>query len=103
MPSFPKEKTLSLPAMRRLANGEACVECGREDGTVVAAHANFSEFGKGGRLKASDAAIMFLCSLCHHELDQGHRMNRAEKLAMTYRCIARTLVRLIEKGKLVLA
>jgi len=47
------------------------MNCGAQDGTVVAAHSNSLADGKGKGIKASDFKIAALCFRCHHELDQG--------------------------------
>jgi hypothetical protein len=54
-----------------LARGQACVNCGTDDGTVVAAHGNGAKFGKGVAQKASDIFHAHLCFRCHGWLDQG--------------------------------
>ena len=59
-----------------------CQHCGREDGTVVAAHSNQGRDGKGRSLKANDYRIAALCFTCHAELDQGRAMSREERLNM---------------------
>ncbi len=56
-----------------------CQNCGREDGTVVAAHSNLLRDGKGRGIKASDYRIAALCFKCHSELDQGSKMSREER------------------------
>lgn len=86
--------------LRRSADGEACVACGLQDGTVVWAHANSQVFGKGMGIKASDAAGMLLCSGCHVAHDQGRGGSKDERRANEFEWIARSLVRLIEKGVL---
>ena len=48
-----------------------CQMCGADDGTVVGAHSNQSKHGKGRGIKASDVYCASLCSLCHHQIDQG--------------------------------
>lgn len=53
------------------ARGQACTNCGREDGTVVAAHSNDSRLGKGRGIKAHDIYVAFLDSGCHSWLDSG--------------------------------
>lgn len=57
-----------------------CQQCGREDGTVVAAHSNQMRDGKGRGLKAHDYRIAALCFTCHAEIDQGNKMSREERL-----------------------
>jgi hypothetical protein len=52
-----------------------CFSCEKDnDGTVVAAHANSSIYGKGMGLKAHDWAVAAMCSQCHHEIDQGAKL-----------------------------
>ncbi|WP_399677166.1 hypothetical protein [Xenophilus sp.] len=88
--------------LRRAVADLPCAHCGRE-GATQAAHANLLEYGKGRGMKASDAALMALCADCHRELDQGRSMDKAERREFQQTMIARTLVRLIESGRLVLA
>ena len=57
-----------------------CMHCGVEDGTVVAAHSNQLRDGKGKAIKAHDYRIAALCYRCHHELDQGHKLSKDERL-----------------------
>ena len=65
--------------LRALRNSP-CQQCGREDGTVVAAHSNQMRDGKGRGLKAHDYRIAALCFTCHAEIDQGNKMSREERL-----------------------
>jgi len=59
-----------------------CQACGREDGTVVAAHSNQLRDGKGRGIKADDFRTAALCYTCHQELDQGTRLSKAERVEM---------------------
>jgi hypothetical protein len=53
---------------RQSARGRPCMACGRQDDTVVLAHINIAgNFGRG--LKAGDNESVFLCGLCHADLD----------------------------------
>jgi ferredoxin len=90
--------TYRNPALTRLAKGQSCVACGAKDETVVWAHSNLLEHGKGRGIKAHDAAGMLLCARCHAELDQGTGMSRAEKREFTLDMIAKTHMRLWESG-----
>ena len=94
--------TFRSEKLRREVASLACQNCGLE-GQTQAAHANLSEYGKGMSHKASDAALMALCIRCHAELDQGRTMDKAERRDFQQTMIARTLTRLIENGKLVVA
>jgi len=95
-------KTYRSEKLRRAVSELPCQSCGRELNTQ-AAHANLSEYGKGMAHKASDAALMALRCTCHTDLDQGKTMDKAERRHFQQTMIARTLVRLIENGKLVLS
>jgi hypothetical protein len=64
----------------RALRDSPCQQCGREDGTVVAAHSNQMRDGKGRGLKAHDYRIAALCFTCHAEIDQGNKMSREERL-----------------------
>jgi len=59
-----------------------CQACGREDGTIVAAHSNQLRDGKGRGIKADDFRTASLCFTCHQKLDQGTRLSKAEKVEM---------------------
>jgi hypothetical protein len=58
-----------------------CQHCGR-DGSVQAAHSNWSEHGKGRGIKASDIYTAALCQDCHQELDQGNHLSKEERKRM---------------------
>lgn len=53
------------------ARDEDCKNCGRRDGTVVAAHSNDRMHGKGVGLKSHDIFIADLCFKCHTDYDRG--------------------------------
>ena len=59
-----------------------CQHCGRQDGTVVAAHSNQLRDGKGRGIKAHDYRIAALCFTCHAELDQGNRLSKEERIKL---------------------
>ena len=59
-----------------------CMHCGVSDGTVVAAHSNQLRDGKGRSIKAHDYRIAALCYKCHHELDQGNKLSKQERVDM---------------------
>jgi len=79
------------------ARDEACTLCGAQDGTVVAAHSNWLEDGRGASHKADDIYIAFLCHKCHYEIDYGNA-TKDEKYRDFTRAMKRTWKRLIEKG-----
>ena len=51
------------------AKHEACVSCGKDDGTIVWAHSNHQIHGKGMGIKAHDLFGAYLCHQCHHFYD----------------------------------
>jgi hypothetical protein len=57
-----------------------CQECGRKDGTIVAAHSNQLRDGKGRGIKAHDYRVAALCYSCHMEIDQGTKLSKAERV-----------------------
>lgn len=73
-----------------LAKHSPCQNCGADDGTIVAAHGNGSEFGKGIGMKGHDCYICFICHRCHYELDHGKAMSREEKRDMFIRAMHKT-------------
>ena len=75
-----------------------CQNCGREDGTVCCAHANWAIFGKGGSVKASDDCAASLCFTCHSELDQGAGLSREERKALWWAAHVKTLKLLSDLG-----
>jgi ferredoxin len=82
-----------LKSCRRLP----CQTCGRDDGTVVAAHSNQAKHGKGRSIKASDIFVASMCFSCHAEIDQGKKLSREERnlvWAMAHILTVRKLVRL---------
>jgi len=84
------------PALRRSAQGEACVACGRNDGSIVWAHSNEGEHGKGKSLKCHDLLGNYLCFYCHYDYDFG-TATREEKQAFFREHYPKTMVRVAEK------
>jgi hypothetical protein len=77
-----------------LARDQACVMCGRQDGTIVAAHSNLLEHGKGMGMKAHDGMAAWLCNKCHAELDQGSKMSADQRRDLILTAICRTYVQM---------
>jgi hypothetical protein len=77
-----------------------CQVCGREDGTVVAAHSNQLRDGKGRGIKAHDYRVASMCFGCHAELDQGTKLSKAERIEMWDEAHRRTIGWLFENGHL---
>lgn len=90
-----------------LARDLPCFHCGGERGTVVAAHSNAGEHGKGKSIKAHDCFIAFLGDRCHRWLDQGTGMDptgvftdsREDKAMVMRRAHDATMLYLFKSGK----
>ena len=84
-----------LQAARNVPN---CMGCGKvTDGTIVMAHANWSEYGKGMGIKAHDWAVAALCHACHASIDSG-KLTRQEKRDNWLAAHIKTLVWLFDTG-----
>lgn len=77
-----------------------CMNCGAQDGTVVAAHSNWLRDGKGKGIKAHDYRIAALCFRCHSELDQGKDMTKQERRDLWEAAHRDTIGWLFETGHL---
>lgn len=98
MTAFPKTDYVRSERLREAYRLIPCQHCGAADGTVCCAHANWSRYGKGKGLKASDDRGASLCHGCHTELDQGHRLSRAERVEFWEHAHARSVRLLVELG-----
>lgn len=90
-------------ALLRLARGQDCQVqisgvCNGNAETVVAAHANWSDYGKGMSCKAHDWAVAWACSACHAEIDSGSRLSKAERQEHWHRGFLRTLHLCFQNG-----
>jgi hypothetical protein len=74
------------------------VMCGNSDDTIVAAHSNLIEHGKGKGNKADDSMVGWLCYRCHTEYDQGMSMSKQEKRQFIFEAIAKTYLIAGRKG-----
>jgi len=77
-----------------LARDQRCVMCHAEDGTVVAAHSNLQDHGKGMGIKAHDGMSAWLCSMCHSHYDTGGLMSRQDRNEFIYKAILRTTLKM---------
>ena len=95
-----KGKWRSPAILKAARDCPCCMSCGADNhGQVVAAHANWSEYGKGMGTKAHDWAVAYLCGECHLWLDTSGAP-RVEKVDF-WRCAhAKTLEWLFESGRL---
>lgn len=78
----------------------ACQHCGKQDGTVCAAHSNQQRDGKGTGIKAHDYRIAALCHSCHYKLDQGNSLTKDERREMWEDAHRKTVGWLFESGHL---
>jgi len=81
-----------------------CMHCdARNVGQVVGCHSNSLEDGKGMGLKAHDLPA-FLCGDCHDLLDgRTGNLTRFEKSIMFLRAAYRSMVWMLQSGKLTVA
>jgi hypothetical protein len=77
-----------------------CQHCGRQDGTIVAAHSNQLRDGKGRGIKAHDHRTAALCYWCHMELDQGKNLSKTEREELWENAHRKTIGWLFENGYL---
>jgi hypothetical protein len=77
-----------------------CQHCGKEDGTVVAAHSNQLRDGKGRGIKAHDYRVAALCYWCHMELDQGKNLSKSEREDLWENAHRKTIGWLFEADKI---
>lgn len=99
MIACPKFTYVRSPALLKACRALPCQHCGRDDGSVCAAHSNQSHHGKGRSIKASDVFTAALCSTCHREVDQGHRLSRNERLDLWTNAWRSTVRALVQQGK----
>ncbi len=96
---FPKRAYVRSTKITDACRAIPCQHCGRDDGTVCAAHSNWSVHGKGGRIKADDSRVAALCSTCHVPvLDQGSHLSKAERQAMWWAAHVKTIHLLIKRA-----
>lgn len=71
-----KHNYIRSKALTDAANGQSCVRCGAQDGTVVAAHycgPLQQRLGKGRGIKPDDIYCADLCHLCHSDFDRYNK------------------------------
>lgn len=77
--------------------------CNYDPTTTVFAHINGVRFGKGVGIKTKLGS--YCCSACHQAIDEGQRprwMTKEQVLIAHYEGTLETIVRLIEKGLVIL-
>jgi hypothetical protein len=93
--------------MLSAAKDQSCVNCGVEDGTVVAAHYSGLRghtFGKGKGIKPHDLCVADLCMKCHSAFDNYTFLDgnlfqaKIDQSEQFLYLIMTTLIRRIEQG-----
>lgn len=74
-----------------------CQHCGASAPSDPA-HSNQSQHGKAKGRKASDQYIAAICRADHHEIDQGSKLSKAERLAMWDAAHIKTVRELLRRG-----
>lgn len=79
--------------IRAVASLDECVLCGKIG--VQAAHRNE---GKGMGQKVDDCLTAALCHECHHDIDNGNKLDREERRYLMDRAIVLTVRELGRRG-----
>lgn len=97
---MPKREYVRSEALLALIRTQIlpCQHCGARDGTIVAAHSNWSVHGKGKGIKADDNRIAALCFACHSQLDQGSAWSEDQRKAMWWPAHCSTVSSLVRLG-----
>lgn len=95
--SRPKYPYIRSKALLAACRELPCQRCGKQDGTVVAAHSNQAAHGKGRAIKACDSRVAALCQWCHSQCDQGGG-SHANRLEMWWAAHVKTVRELIRRG-----
>lgn len=97
MISIQKYEYIRSPKLLMAVRSLSCQSCGREDGTIVAAHTNWGG-GKGRSVKASDNHIAALCYICHTACDQSALLSREQRMKLWVVAHYRTVRKLTQTG-----
>lgn len=99
MTAFPKRAYVRSAKVLAACRAIPCQHCSRDDGTVCAAHSNWSVHGKGGHIKADDSRVAALCAGCHVPiLDQGSHLSRDERRSMWWAAHVKTISLLVQRS-----
>lgn len=100
-----KEGCMSFrsPKLLQSAEGQPCANCGKNDGTTVAAHLNSVAFGKGVGVKCPDSLVADLCDVCHACYDgRLGNFSKQEKWELWVRAYLKTVVRWFEQEVIII-
>lgn len=95
--AVPKREYIRSPALLAAVRKLPCQITGRTDG-VEAAHSNWPQHGKAGRIKADDNRIAALHHTLHREIDQGHLLGAEERQETWWRAHCATVRELLARG-----
>lgn len=98
-----KNPRILAPKLLAAAEGKPCMKCGREDGTVVAAHYGglwAHKLGKGKGVKCHDFCSVPLCMRCHAEFDSYSRGNDYERGFEFLILILETIAMHVREGRI---
>jgi hypothetical protein len=98
MAAFPKRQPIRSKALLEACRLIPCQHSGVQDGTVCAAHSNWSEHGKGKGQKADDNRVAALSFSVHQELDQGKWWTRAQRRQVWWDAHVKTVRELLKRG-----
>lgn len=96
-----KSQPVRSQALRKAADGQSCVRCGVNDGTVVLAHytgLRQHTYGKGRGTKGDDLVAAELCRDCHEDFDRPGERKSVEASEEFLHCVVLTQRRWYERG-----
>jgi hypothetical protein len=96
--TYPKHEYVRSKLLVETYRKIPCQICGRDDGTVCAAHSNWSGHGKGKGIKADDDRCASLCYTCHSSLDQGKTLTHDDKRSLWEMAHRKSVRELLERG-----
>ena len=93
---FPKHAYIRSKKLLMAVASLNCQSCGAVH-MVQAAHSNWGG-GKGRSVKADDNLVAALCLKCHHEIDQGKTLTKAERQEKWEKAHKKTVQALLEQN-----
>jgi hypothetical protein len=91
---YPKTEYIRSQKHLKAVASLSCMNCGAIH-NVQAAHANWSEYGKGKGIKASDIYTAALCLSCHYEIDQGANLTKNQRKELWVKAHKKTVETLV--------
>lgn len=90
-----------MSKLRAAANGQPCIRCYAQDGTICLAHycgPRQHDYGKGRGIKGEDAAGADLCVRCHQYFDNYESGNTVERSEEFLHLCMLTVIRRFRQG-----